>query len=91
MWGFEWLLYPGGEFYFICCLVTKSSNLIIIINCFQGDCTVDKEFVPDESGHCDGLRKAFTPRAFFVCCRLLVGGGGEFFIGREIGREFGNV
>ncbi|OXA56496.1 transmembrane protease serine 11B-like protein [Folsomia candida] len=38
-----------------------------------GDCTVDKEFVADEDGHCDGLRKAFTPRAFFVCCKLLGG------------------
>jgi hypothetical protein len=32
---------------------------------------VDKEFAPDNSGHCDGLRKAFTPRAFFVCCLVV--------------------
>ncbi|CAG7819684.1 unnamed protein product [Allacma fusca] len=37
-----------------------------------GDCSVDKEFTPDtKSGHCDGLRKAFTPRAFFVCCEYV--------------------
>ena len=36
-----------------------------------GDCTVDKEFVADSrKGHCEGLRNAFTPRAFFVCCQL---------------------
>jgi hypothetical protein len=43
--------------------------------CILGaDCTVDKEFVSDEAGgHCDGLRKAFTPRAFFVCCMFVNG------------------
>lgn len=41
--------------------------------CILGtDCTVDKEFINDDlEGHCDGLKKAFTPRAFFVCCQSL--------------------
>ena len=32
---------------------------------------MDNEFREDSlGGHCDGLKKAFTPRASFVCCEL---------------------
>jgi len=44
-----------------------------------GDCTVDKEFIAD-TGHCDGLRKAFTPRAYFVCCSFVNGKKGVWFL-----------
>ena len=44
--------------------------------CILGnDCTVDKEFIPDNNhGHCDGLKNAFTPSATFTCCQLLDNG-----------------
>ena len=33
-------------------------------------CEVDKDFTKDDlGGHCNGLSKAFNPRASFVCCR----------------------
>nr|CAD7194727.1 unnamed protein product [Timema douglasi] len=43
--------------------------------CLLGiDCTMDKDFLPDDDGgHCDGLRSAFTPSANFICCRYATG------------------
>ena len=39
--------------------------------CILGySCEVDKDFTKDDlGGHCNGLSKAFNPRASFVCCR----------------------
>jgi len=38
--------------------------------CLLGiDCTLDDEFLPDGTGHCDGLSKSFTPSAHFTCCQ----------------------
>ncbi|BET02079.1 Hypothetical protein NTJ_14897 [Nesidiocoris tenuis] len=37
--------------------------------CLLGtDCTLDQDFVGDKTGHCGGLKNAFTPAANFVCC-----------------------
>lgn len=39
--------------------------------CLLGiDCTTDDDFLPDPSGHCDGLKRAFTPTAPFSCCKF---------------------
>lgn len=39
--------------------------------CLLGiDCTMDDDFLPDPSGHCDGLKRAFTPSAPFSCCKF---------------------
>lgn len=39
--------------------------------CLLGsDCTTDDDFLPDPSGHCDGLKRAFIPSAPFVCCKF---------------------
>lgn len=39
--------------------------------CLLGsDCTTDDDFLPDPSGNCDGLKRAFTPSAPFVCCKF---------------------
>lgn len=38
--------------------------------CLLGlDCTLDEEFLPDPEGHCKGLQNAFTPSAYFSCCK----------------------
>lgn len=38
--------------------------------CLLGiDCSLDQDFIEDASGHCEGLKGAFTPSAHFVCCR----------------------
>lgn len=39
--------------------------------CLLGlDCTLDDDFLPDDSGgHCSGLKTAFTPSAHFTCCK----------------------
>lgn len=38
--------------------------------CLLGlDCTLDEEFLPDPQGHCKGLQNAFTPSAYFSCCK----------------------
>ncbi|KAL1461119.1 hypothetical protein WDU94_013049 [Cyamophila willieti] len=38
--------------------------------CLLGlDCTLDEEFLPDATGHCKGLQNAFTPSAYFSCCK----------------------
>lgn len=38
--------------------------------CLLGlDCTLDEEFLPDSEGHCKGLQNAFTPSAYFSCCK----------------------
>lgn len=39
--------------------------------CLLGsDCSVDVEFLPDNTGgHCHGLREAFTPKIDFICCK----------------------
>lgn len=34
------------------------------------DCTTDDDFLPDPSGNCDGLKRAFTPSAPFICCKF---------------------
>lgn len=31
---------------------------------------MDNDFLPDPSGNCDGLKRAFTPSAPFVCCKF---------------------
>ncbi|XP_024085536.1 serine protease hepsin-like isoform X2 [Cimex lectularius] len=37
--------------------------------CLLGtDCSLDKDFMEDRTGHCGGLRGAFTPSAHFICC-----------------------
>jgi len=39
--------------------------------CLLGsDCTTDDDFLPDPSGNCEGLKRAFTPSAPFVCCKF---------------------
>lgn len=39
--------------------------------CLLGsDCTTDDDFLPDPSGNCDGLKRAFTPSASFTCCKF---------------------
>lgn len=39
--------------------------------CLLGsDCTTDDDFLPDPSGSCEGLKRAFTPSAPFVCCKF---------------------
>lgn len=39
--------------------------------CLLGnDCTTDDDFLPDPSGNCDGLKRAFTPSAPFICCKF---------------------
>lgn len=39
--------------------------------CLLGsDCTTDDDFLPDPFGNCDGLKRAFTPSAPFVCCKF---------------------
>ncbi|VVC28284.1 Peptidase S1, PA clan,Serine proteases, trypsin domain [Cinara cedri] len=39
--------------------------------CLLGsDCTADDDFLPDPLGNCDGLKRAFTPSAPFVCCKF---------------------
>lgn len=40
--------------------------------CLLGlDCTLDDDFLPDDSsGHCNGLKTAFTPAAHFTCCKV---------------------
>nr|XP_018900085.1 PREDICTED: uncharacterized protein LOC109032420 [Bemisia tabaci] len=38
--------------------------------CLLGlDCTLDADFLPDPQGHCEGLKNAFTPSAYFSCCK----------------------
>ncbi|KAK9509011.1 hypothetical protein O3M35_006427 [Rhynocoris fuscipes] len=38
--------------------------------CLLGsDCSLDQDFIEDTTGHCKGLKGAFTPSAHFVCCR----------------------
>lgn len=38
--------------------------------CMLGnDCSIDVDFLPAASGHCKGLRDAFTPKIDFVCCK----------------------
>lgn len=42
--------------------------------CLLGnDCTMDDDFLPDPSGNCSGLKRAFTPVSPFVCCKLSKG------------------
>ncbi|XP_025422743.1 uncharacterized protein LOC112692327 isoform X2 [Sipha flava] len=42
--------------------------------CLLGnDCTMDDDFLPDPSGNCSGLKRAFTPASPFVCCKLSKG------------------
>ncbi|XP_001951627.2 uncharacterized protein LOC100166829 [Acyrthosiphon pisum] len=39
--------------------------------CLLGsDCTMDDDFLPDATGNCDGLKRAFTPSAPFACCKF---------------------
>ncbi|XP_050421340.1 uncharacterized protein LOC126833825 [Adelges cooleyi] len=39
--------------------------------CLLGpDCTTDDDFLPDSTGHCEGLKRAFTPSASFSCCKF---------------------
>lgn len=39
--------------------------------CLLGsDCTTDDDFLPDPSGNCEGLKRAFTPSAPFICCKF---------------------
>lgn len=39
--------------------------------CLLGnDCTMDDDFLPDPTGNCSGLHRAFTPVSKFVCCKL---------------------
>lgn len=39
--------------------------------CLLGsDCTTDDDFLPDPLGNCDGLKRAFTPSAPFICCKF---------------------
>lgn len=39
--------------------------------CLLGsDCTMDDDLLADSSGNCDGLKRAFTPSAPFVCCKF---------------------
>lgn len=39
--------------------------------CLLGtDCTLDDDFLPDSTGNCDGLKRAFTPSAPFACCKF---------------------
>ncbi|KAL5234652.1 hypothetical protein ACI65C_002062 [Semiaphis heraclei] len=39
--------------------------------CLLGsDCTMDDDFLPDSTGNCDGLKRAFTPSAPFTCCKF---------------------
>ncbi|CAH1710354.1 unnamed protein product [Aphis gossypii] len=39
--------------------------------CLLGsDCTMDDDFLPDPTGNCDGLKRAFTPSAPFACCKF---------------------
>jgi len=39
--------------------------------CLLGsDCTTDDDFLPDSTGNCDGLKRAFTPSAPFTCCKF---------------------
>lgn len=39
--------------------------------CLLGsDCTIDDDFLPDPTGNCDGLKRAFTPSAPFACCKF---------------------
>ncbi|XP_063604573.1 serine proteinase stubble-like [Penaeus indicus] len=38
--------------------------------CMLGNnCSIDVDFLPAGSGHCKGLRDAFTPKIDFICCK----------------------
>ncbi|XP_047477083.1 uncharacterized protein LOC125030817 [Penaeus chinensis] len=38
--------------------------------CMLGNnCSIDVDFLPASSGHCKGLRDAFTPKIDFICCK----------------------
>ncbi|XP_042889767.1 uncharacterized protein LOC122264784, partial [Penaeus japonicus] len=38
--------------------------------CMLGNnCSIDVDFLPSSTGHCKGLRDAFTPKIDFVCCK----------------------
>lgn len=49
--------------------------------CLLGiDCTINDDFLSDEKGHCNGLRTAFTPEAYFSCCRYITSNASSFSI-----------